>query len=386
MQSMQKRAYLHGQTIKWSQIGAQYFDLCKLAAQDGVLTQKIENKIPEVDFNHLLRLTMKEGLLQHANGILPSFMHGFSLDDNARALIVIVEAYKSNWQDASTEMLYPYLSYLKYMQNEDGSFNNFMCFDHKVIKENFSEDAFGRTVWALGLLMRFAPNDSVMMICHDMFHKALKKIDQLEYARGHANCIFGLYHYIKRFPDQERLIYLMIKLADQLVQKYEAHQRENWHWFEDALTYDNGLIPAALYKVYELSHDNEYFVVANNTRVFLEKICFVEPWLSLVGNTKWLRFDTAYELYAQQPIDATAMIVMYVNAYDATADEKMIDKMLQCYRWYLGENDLGIAIYDAATKTCNDGIEMTNINLNKGAESNLAFLYATLLVTPITNK
>jgi len=76
------------------------------------------------------------------------------------------------------------------------------------------------------------------------------------------------------------------------------------------------------------------------------------------------------------------MVILYLSAYEATGDKNMIEKMIQAYQWYHGENDLGIPVYDEVTKTCNDGIEMEGINLNKGAESNLAYLLATMLVSP----
>ena len=40
----------------------------------------------------------------------------------------------------------------------------------------------------------------------------------------------------------------------------------------------------------------------------------------------------------------------------------------------MGRNDLGLALYDAATGGCCDGLHPDRTNQNQGAESTLAFL------------
>ncbi len=382
MRSLQQKAYDYGKQLVWPKIGQHYWTFFKQLISDHSAKQAQQKPQPEVNFKHLKRLTMKEGLLQHASDSLPAFEHGFAVDDNARAIIVMIEALKAGLEGANAEMLIPYLSFLKYMQKENGSYHDFLSFDRKFINKENSEDAFGRAFWASGMLVRFAPDDSFKRIAQKQFYKSLQQLDQLNYARGFANCIFGLFHYIKCFPDQEQMITLFNSLANKLIHKYELHKRDNWHWYEDALTYDNGLIPAALYMAYAQSRNKKFLEVADQTRLFLEDVCFKKPWLSLVGNKKWRRFDDSYDSFAQQPIDATAMVILYLSAYEATGDKNMIEKMIQAYQWYHGENDLGIPVYDEVTKTCNDGIEMEGINLNKGAESNLAYLLATMLVSP----
>jgi len=46
--------------------------------------------------------------------------------------------------------------------------------------------------------------------------------------------------------------------------------------------------------------------------------------------------------------------------------------------WFLGDNDLQIALYDPATGGCRDGLHPDRANENQGAESTLAFLMALL--------
>ena len=46
------------------------------------------------------------------------------------------------------------------------------------------------------------------------------------------------------------------------------------------------------------------------------------------------------------------------------------------FEWFLGRNDLGLELYDAATGGCRDGLHVDRVSQNQGAESTLAFLLA----------
>lgn len=383
---MQQKAYEYGQTITWPLMGKLYLDLLLQASDATNSPLTPVTNYPSIDFSHIRHLTLPSGLLQHALGSVPSLRHGYCLDDNARALLVTTQAKESGHPEDLSGLSIRYLSYMQLMQQADGHFKNFLSHDHQLTDDDFSDDAFGRSVWALGSLIRFCQSDSMFITAHEMFHKALPYISQLKYARGYASCIFGLSHYSCRFPDQERFLHLAVKLADTLCQRYKEHRRENWHWFEDALTYANGLIPASLYKAYEVTRNEEYLEVAGITRQFLESKCFREDWLSLVGNKKWLRYDSDYELYAQQPIDAAAMVLMYDSAFKATGSAGFIGQMFRSFDWFFGDNDLGISVYDEETKGCNDGIEPMNVNRNQGAESTLSWLMARITVEPYLKK
>jgi hypothetical protein len=175
---------------------------------------------------------------------------------------------------------------------------------------------------------------------------------------------------------------LLKKLADQLCDKYQFHRRKNWHWFDDKMTYDNGLLPAALYRAFEITGDPNYLEIADESRIFLESKCLKGNWLSLIGNRRWLHLDQDYEMFAQQPIDAMAVILLYESAWKATGNRDFIKKILWSFDWFFGKNDLNISLYDAETKGCHDGIEEFNINLNQGAESNIAYLISWLTAKP----
>ena len=322
------------------------------------------------------------GILQHAIGCTPNFKAGYCLDDNARALLLTMMSYKQFKEPKYLQLAIKYLSYINHMQQRDGSFKNFMNFKHETIANDDSDDATGRTIWALGYLIRHAPNDSIFQLGIEIFHRSMDQIKNMRHKRGFANCILGLYHYIKRFPDQDRFIKMMDDLASKICDGYDEYAKENWKWFEPIISYDNGLIPASLYRAFEITGNERFLEIADQSAQFLESKCFINEHLSLIGSNRWLKMDEEYELYAQQPIDAMAMVVLYNCMYRIKQDEVTAEKLRNSFKWFLGFNDHDLPLYDMDTCGCNDGIEEYSINRNQGAESTIAYHVAWLIAAP----
>lgn len=145
-------------------------------------------------------------------------------------------------------------------------------------------------------------------------------------------------------------------------------------------TYDNGIIPLALLHAYEIIGDEKLLSIAKESMGFLEKVSFKNGYTSLIGNDEWFEKGKTRSQYAQQPINAMAMVLMFYQAFIVTRDKQFIKKMFNSFMWFLGENDLRIPLYDFETHGCNDGLESHGVNRNQGAESTLAYLIAHLAV------
>ncbi len=383
----QKKAYQYGCSIAWPLIGKDYIGVFqKIISLEMINRIDTEAQYQLIDFpfnpQHLLRLTDNTGILQHAHGCTPNYKTGYCLDDNARALLLCVKAFQQFNEPKYLILISRYLAYIDHMQHKDGSFDNFMTYSHSIFENDISEDAYGRTVWALGYLIRFAPNDNLFQLGMDLFHKSLNQINNLSHARGYANCILGLYHYVNRFPDQDRFVKMITDLANKLCNRYDDHYKENWQWFDTKMTYDNGLLPASLYKAYELTGIERFLEIADNSSRFLESKCFINGHLSLIGNNRWLGMDDDYEMFGQQPIDAMAMVVLYNSMFIVKKNSRAADKLRTSFKWFLGYNDLDLPLYDVDTSGCNDGIEEFSINRNQGAESTIAYHLAWLIAAP----
>ncbi|NQV03697.1 MAG: glycosyltransferase [Bacteroidia bacterium] len=380
-------AFNYGCQIAWPKIGNQYLDLFEEAKEAGK-EQKSGSEttnsfyVPEFCFRHVERLTDYTSIIQHSKGCIPSYKTGYCLDDTSRALILSIKAYHRFGDQKYITFIHRYLAYLMYMQNQEGDFKNFLNYNRESFEVSGSDDAYGRAVWALGTLIRFADSDSLFQLAIELFNTSTRRISHLEYARGFANCILGFYHYIKRFPNQEQPIQILRLLADKLCNCYEKHKREDWDWFEASLTYDNGLLPAALYKAYQLIAHERYLTIADTTTRFLEKTCFKNDHLSIIGNKQWFRGGEEIPGFAQQPVDALAMIILYDTIHKIRRDDKSLNKIKICFGWFFGNNDLNLPLYDSETKGCNDGIEELNISQDQGAESIISYLMSWLIAEP----
>ena len=273
-----------------------------------------------------------------------------------------------------------YFAYLLYMQSGDGWFRNFFSYDHQYLDKRGSEDAFGRTIWALGFIILSPPNDAYFQLAKKIFDKAVPNFSQLKSIRGIANTIIGISYYLEKFPYDEGMRLLFRKMAYHLVDEFEHNRDENWQWFEPILAYDNGLLPAALFYAYERLEDEKILQTGLNAMKFLDGVCYIDDHISLIGNRNWYKKGGDRSRYSQQPIDAMGMVIMYKKAFDASKEETCLQKMFTSFLWFFGENELRVPLYDYETKGCNDGLGLQGLNRNQGAESALAYLLAHLTV------
>ena len=146
------------------------------------------------------------------------------------------------------------------------------------------------------------------------------------------------------------------------------------------LAYDNGMLPLALLHSAEILKDDKITEIALETMNFLTEITLKDGYLSIIGNEKWYKKDGERSMFAQQPVDALAMVLMFHQAFHLTKDKEYLNKLFACFMWFLGENDLRMSLFDFETKGCCDGFESYGVNRNQGAESSLAYLISHLTV------
>jgi len=122
-------------------------------------------------------------------------------------------------------------------------------------------------------------------------------------------------------------------------------------------------------------------LVAMETMDFLTKITIKDGYLSSIGNENWHKKGGGEpSMFAQQPVDTLAMVLMFHQAFHLTKDKEYLNKLFTSFMWFLGENDLRISLYDFETMGCCDGLESYGVNRNQGAESSLAYLISHLTV------
>ncbi|GGZ33292.1 glycosyl transferase [Echinicola pacifica] len=386
LKEIQANAYKYGKNVTWPKIGKKYLHLSHdLLAFPKQKKDKKETAIdlfllPPFSLTHIKRLTDDTGIIQHAKFGIPNLKEGYCLDDNARALLMVLMSYKQQKDETALQFMPIYLSYIHYMQNKDGSFRNFLSFNRNFLDEVGSEDSFGRTIWALGYLIGNAPNDAYYQTGKLVFFDAVPYFETLKSIRSIANTIIGISYYLKTNPSDEHMIEVLKRLTDKLIHQYDLNQSETWKWFESLLAYDNGMLPLSLLHAAQHLPDGRIKEVAMITMEFLEEHTLNDGTLSVIGNDKWYRKDGERSFFAQQPIDAMAMVLMFHQAFLLTGNKDYLNKLFDSFMWFLGENDLRLSLYDFETKGCCDGFENYGINRNQGAESSLAYLISHLTV------
>ncbi len=386
LKKLRRKAFDFGRKITWPIIGEKYVALTEniLKKDQEIIVKKDQELdlllLPPFLLNHINRLTDDTGIIQHAKFGIPNLKDGYCLDDNARALLMVLMAYKEMKDNRLLELMPIYLSYIHYMQNTDGTFRNFMSFSRNFLDEVGSEDSFGRAIWALGYLLGNAPNDAFYQSGREVFFKAAPNFEKLKSVRSIANTIIGISHYLRNNPDDSIRAKLK-NLSYKLVEQYEENATPDWEWFEDLLAYDNGMLPLALLHSAEILNDYKITKIALESMKFLTRHTIKNNYLSVIGNEKWYKKNEERSFYAQQPIDAMAMVLMYQQAFVVTEDREYLNLLYKSFMWFLGENDLRMNLYDFETKGCCDGFVSYGVNRNQGAESTLAYLISRLTVS-----
>ncbi len=386
MNKLKKKAYDYGQKITWPKIGGKYFALCEsiLKGKHKLIIKKDSELdlliLPPFSLTHINRMTDDTGIIQHAKFGIPNLKEGYCLDDNSRALLMALMAYRQMKNIRALELSPIYLSYIHYMQNADGTFRNFLSFSRNFLDEIGSEDSFGRTIWALGYLLGNAPNDAYYQTGRMIFFNASPNFEKLKSIRGIANTMIGISYYLKSNPSDDSMTERLRNFANILIKHYEENETSEWKWFESLLAYDNGILPLALLHSAELLYDERITKLAVKTMNFLTKHTLKDNYLSIIGNEKWYKKDGERSVFAQQPVDAMAMVLMYHQAFHVTKNKDYLNKLYTSFLWFLGENDLRMSLYDFETQGCCDGFESYGVNRNQGAESSLAYLISHLTV------
>jgi glycosyltransferase involved in cell wall biosynthesis len=373
----------------WPRIGAAYVALARsiVSANPAIPApprRVATSRLPELRLDHLVRLTDDTGIIQHATYSVPARQSGYCVDDNARALIVALQADRVDSSPVTRRLVGTYLGFLYFAQTEEGTFRNFLSYARAFEGTPPSEDCTGRALWALGTTVGLAADDGCRALAGQMLERALPCTRGMG-PRGSALAALGLASFLEAQPRHERARQSLTALADRLIERYQEEATDDWRWFEPTLTYDNALLPLALFRAYLASGDRAALRTARASLEFLEEVCFRGGGLVLVGNAGWHTRGGAKPQADEQPIDAAALVLAFRSAYQATGDRHYLRRMRESFAWFLGGNRLGLSLYDFSTAGSRDGLGATTPNENQGAESTLSFLLALLAMREVAD-
>lgn len=351
---------------------------------------KLSYNLPAIKTDHLQKMTTDFGMIQFCKINQPDFSSGYTLDDNARALIAMCMHYEVTKEQSDLILIQIYLNFIKFCLQPAGNFLNYIDIDKKFTIQNELtnlDDANGRTVWALGYVISkksILPLEFITTAI-SIVQKTFPHIETIHSTRAMAFIIKGLYYYHQEIETTENFL-LTERLANRMVNMYSHESVKNWEWFESYLSYANSILPEAMLYAYLVTGNSLYRAIARESMDFLTSNIFNNNGIEVVSNKG--RFNRGEEalLFGEQPIDVAYTVMTLAKCYDVFEEKEFLDKLFVAFNWFLGENRLNQIIYNPCTGGCYDGLEEHNVNMNQGAESTISYLMARLTVEKYTDK
>lgn len=321
-------------------------------------------RVPSLRFDHLERMTGRYGLYEHALLDRPRLGHGYTTDDNARALVVLARA-------GEYARLRPFRDFVLSARTASG-WRNRMSNGGAWIESDDSDDATGRAIWGLSML---ADVDTGVITT---IQSALESFDSF-HPRANAYALVGLSHLaIGDFAFEAADAHI-----ERLSSRLPGPRPGRWMWPAPRLTYDNPRIPEALISAGSAMGDDWMLDAGLELLAWL-----IEEESGSLGfsftPTSGRGRGGPKPAFDQQPIEAWAMADAALTASLVDSSSMWVQAVEDAGMWFLGRNDVGVALYDEETGAGHDGLHSSGINLNRGAESTLSALGALLSMREIT--
>ncbi|MFA7323090.1 MAG: hypothetical protein WC005_01900 [Candidatus Nanopelagicales bacterium] len=326
----------------------------------------------QLDFSHLVSLTTRLGVYEHAQGVEPRLEHGYCVDDVARALVVTSRASAPN--QVVTDLARSYLDFVLAALRPSGLINNRRDVEGVWTDSPSTNDHWGRAIWALGTA---AANSPDLMVSSRAFTGATTAMQvRSSWPRATAYAVLGASRML--LVDREHEPSLALLRDAQL--SFAAPSNDTfWPWPEDRLTYANAVIPEAMIAVADALDDSALLRHGLMLLNWLIGEQMHDGHLSVVSSLGRAR-GAAKPAFAQQPIEVACLAEACRQAFVVTHNTHWLSVIDQCVAWFEGANDVGLPVHDPVTGGGFDGLEIGSVSRNEGAESTLAWL-ATKQIT-----
>ncbi|MDD3037847.1 glycosyltransferase [Bacteroides sp.] len=351
----------------------------------GKAEEELIYSLPPIDTYHIRRMSRQWGIIQFSKGNRPDSSTGYTLDDTARALMAICQVVTIGHGKVKERYIRTYLNFIRYCQQSDGSFLNYVDKDGVFTSQNQEvelDDSNGRAICSLGYLISCAGHFpfSWKEEAEAIFERTFQLFDRIESPRSIAFMLKGLYYYSHECPSVQTDATICL-LANKLAQYYRRTTEVDWQWFETYLTYDNAILSEAMLLAHLAIGSEEYKDIAHESFEFLLKKVFVGNRIQVISNQGWMHKGKSSSRFGEQPVDVAGMVIALETFYQVFKEEKYLRMQTDAFNWFLGNNHLHQIVYNPATGGCYDGLEETNINLNQGAESTVSYLMARLVMS-----
>jgi glycosyltransferase involved in cell wall biosynthesis len=384
---LSSRAYARGRTMTWSRVAERAMSELEI-----IVGNKPKRIVPPSTTKTLVpdiaaveRMSDATGMLQHSIYSVPDRRHGYCIDDNARALILMsaVEHLDEVVRDKWTTI---YASFVQYAWNPDKRrFRNFMNYDRTWCEDCGSEDSNGRALWSLGVTARDARTRKHRDWATMMFDMTASLALELGSPRAQSFAMLGAAAMLEASPGHQLALSILQRFPDQHVALLDEARRPNWVWFEIVLAYDNARLPEGLIRAGLALNRPDLVSVGVETLDWI-----IGRQKSPGGHFRAIGSESFGRPYAdplpfdQQPLEAQATIDACCAAFAATGQSRWRDEAERAYGWYLGRNELDLPLATVHDGGCFDGLMPTGLNRNQGAESILALQLSSCAISGLS--
>ena len=383
-QALRKNAYSYSRSMTWPQTAERYLATYARAAASHrgklmVLIPRIADPIQsQMNLNHFFSMCDDTGIFQHAIHSVPDRSHGYCIDDNARALLLACSLNAPGEERLSDTLTARFAAFVQHAWNPDSRrFRNFMSFDRRWLEDVGSEDSHGRALWALGECVRSDADQARRRWAAALFVQALPSAREFRSPRAWAFTLLGLEAYRVSFEDDAFAAEVQRLLAGRLTSMLKSVETSDWVWFEEELAYDNARLPQALIVTGASVGDPAYVAAGLRSLSWLMTLQTTEAgFFRPVGSQSFGAKRTRPRAFDQQPLEAAATISACLAAWRADGGFKWRADAVAALEWFLGSNDLAIALVDPRTGGCRDGLHPDRANENNGGESVVSYLLA----------
>jgi len=345
---------------------------------------ELHYNLPAINLNHIQAMTTDVGIIQFSKINQPDIKSGYTLDDNARALVATCMSFKLSGDKERINEIRKYLDFIRFCQQPNGDFLNYVDKERNFTDQNQEvnlDDSNGRALWSLGYvvsLKEILPK-SIIKEAISVFENALPCMQLVKSPRAMAFAMKGIFYFHKGKKATDHLD--MVKVfANRLLELYKNESNIIWEWYEGYMTYANSILPEAMLYAWLMTGESIYKDIARTSFNFLLTITFNKNGIEVISNKGWLQKGQEAGHFGEQPIDVAYTIMTLSKFYDVFMDENYHQKMEVAFNWFLGNNRLQQIIYNPCTGGCYDGLEETHVNLNQGAESTVSYLMARLTI------
>lgn len=370
LEATKRRAYDKGRETIWSEFARASADMVRGALK---AQPPMPNPAALPGLAALFEMTDSTGMLQHSISIVPDRNHGYCIDDNARALILMNLAQGLDPAEKRARSV-TFASFIQHGWNPEARrFRNFMRFDRTWCEDIGSEDSNGRTLWALGHTVAHSPDADLRRWALRWFDETAADLAEMSSPRAVAFTMLGAAAVVHRMGSHARAEAILDDGGKLLQHLVDSARRPDWAWFEAVLGYDNPRLPQALIEAGHVRGRADWIAMGVETLNWIAARQTASAGHFIpVGSETFGKPYTQFP-FDQQALEAQAAIEAAQSAFAATRNRRWLDHAHGAYAWFFGRNDRGLVLADIATGRCRDGITPQGLNENSGAESILAF-------------